>query len=74
MVNASLYMSHTLQGTLDSVRGLMSTSDSKLICGPGLDALTDLLCAGIPIFVIQRLQMNIRTKFALCFLMGLGVL
>ncbi len=52
----------------------MCTSDSKLTCGPGLDALTDLLCAGIPIFVIQRLQMNIRTKFALCFLMGLGVL
>jgi len=52
----------------------MSTSDSKLTRGPGLDALTDLLCAGIPIFVIQRLQMNIRTKFALCFLMGLGVL
>ena len=29
---------------------------------------------GIPIFIIYRLQMNVRTKVALCFLMGLGVL
>ena len=40
----------------------------------GLDALTDLCCAVIPIFVIQRLQMNRLTKIALCSLMGLGVL
>ncbi|KAL8695242.1 MAG: hypothetical protein Q9218_000280 [Villophora microphyllina] len=39
----------------------------------GLDALTDLICAGIPIFVIHRLQMNIRTKLAVGFLMSLGV-
>ncbi|KAI4207934.1 MAG: hypothetical protein LQ346_000271 [Caloplaca aetnensis] len=39
----------------------------------GLDALTDIVCACIPIFVIQRLQMNKRTKTALCLLMGLGV-
>lgn len=41
--------------------------------GFGLDAFTDLVCAGIPIFVIYRLQMNTRTKVALCCLMGLGV-
>ena len=29
---------------------------------------------GIPICIIYRLQMNVRTKVALCFLMGLGVL
>ncbi|KAL8738231.1 MAG: hypothetical protein Q9181_000957 [Wetmoreana brouardii] len=40
----------------------------------GLDALTDLICAGIPIFVIHQLQMNIRTKVAVGFLMSLGVL
>ena len=40
----------------------------------GLDAFTDLVCAGIPIFVILRLQMNMRTKIALCVLMGLGIL
>ncbi|KAL8703894.1 MAG: hypothetical protein Q9201_002945 [Fulgogasparrea decipioides] len=40
----------------------------------GLDALTDLICASIPIFVIHRLQMNIRTKVAVGFLMSLGVL
>lgn len=41
--------------------------------GFGLDAFTDLMCAGIPIFIIYRLQMNVRTKVALCILMGLGV-
>lgn len=40
----------------------------------GLDALTDLVCSGIPILVIYRMQMNARTKAALCVLMGLGVL
>ena len=40
----------------------------------GLDAFTDLVCAVIPVFVISRTQMNARTKFALCVLMGLGVL
>ena len=45
-----------------------------LIGYPGLDALAGLLCAAIPIFVIQRLQINIRIKVALCSLMGLGVL
>ncbi|KAL8813669.1 MAG: hypothetical protein Q9200_000086 [Gallowayella weberi] len=39
-----------------------------------LDALTDLICAIIPISVIHRLQMNVRTKVALCILMSLGVL
>ncbi|MCJ1311882.1 hypothetical protein MMC25_005555 [Agyrium rufum] len=40
----------------------------------GLDAFTDLACATIPIFVIQKLQMDLRTKIAVCILMGLGVL
>ncbi|CAL8577739.1 hypothetical protein XPA_003558 [Xanthoria parietina] len=40
----------------------------------GVDALTDIVCAIIPIFVFQRLQMNTRTKVALSFLMSLGVL
>lgn len=38
-----------------------------------LEAFADLVCAGIAIIVIQRLQMDIRTKLALCFLMGLGI-
>ncbi|KAL9634847.1 MAG: hypothetical protein Q9204_002840 [Flavoplaca sp. TL-2023a] len=40
----------------------------------GLDALTDLVCAIIPVSVLHRLQMNTRTKIALSFLMSLGVL
>ena len=40
----------------------------------GLDILTDLVCAGVPILVIRQLQMNKRTKILLCILMGLGVL
>ncbi|MCJ1378141.1 hypothetical protein MMC17_001237 [Xylographa soralifera] len=53
----------------------MSTNDTVLAgyIGFGADILTDLVCAGIPIFVIHRLQMNNRTKIALCCLMGLGV-
>ncbi|MCJ1481776.1 hypothetical protein MMC06_001935 [Schaereria dolodes] len=39
----------------------------------GLDAFTDLVCSAIPIFVIYKLQMDIRTKIAICILMGLGV-
>ena len=42
--------------------------------GFGLDAATDLVCAAIPIFILHRLQMNERTKFALCALLGLGSL
>ena len=41
--------------------------------GFSIDVITDLVCAGIPILVIHRLQMNYRTKVALCILMGLGV-
>ncbi|KAL8774953.1 MAG: hypothetical protein Q9209_000432 [Squamulea sp. 1 TL-2023] len=40
----------------------------------GLDALTDLVCAIIPVSVIHQLQMNTRTKAALSLLMSLGVL
>ena len=41
--------------------------------GFAIDVVTDLICAGIPILVIHRLQMNNQTKVALCILMGLGV-
>lgn len=34
--------------------------------GFGLDAFTDLVCAAIPVFILHRLQMNVRTKVALC--------
>ena len=42
--------------------------------GFGLDAFTDLVCAGIPVFIFYRTQMNQRQKIALCVLMGLGAL
>ena len=41
--------------------------------GFAIDVVTDLVCAAIPILVIHRLQMSIRSKVALCILMGLGV-
>ena len=69
----SLHVTY-LAGYIRFGERLRRTSRTPADSGPGFDALTDLLCAGIPIFVIQRLQMNIRTKIALCFLMGLGVL
>lgn len=40
----------------------------------GFDAFTDLTCAAIPVYLIQRLRMNRRTKIALCCLMGLGAM
>lgn len=42
--------------------------------GFGLDAFTDFVCAVIPIFILHRLQINVRTKVALCCLIGLGSL
>ncbi len=42
--------------------------------GFGLDAFTDLICAGIPIFILHRLHINKETKVVLCCLMGLGSL
>ena len=38
-----------------------------------MDAVTDLTCAVIPILLVQRLQMDMRTKLALCGLMSLGI-
>ena len=38
-----------------------------------IDAATDLICATIPILLVQRLQMDMSTKLALCGLMSLGV-
>lgn len=53
----------------------MSTHTTVLAgyVGFAIDVVTDLLCAGIPVLVIHRLQMTFRTKVALCVLMGLGV-
>lgn len=42
--------------------------------GFGLDAFTDLVCAAIPILILRGLQMNARTKTALCVVIGLGSL
>ncbi|MCJ1358478.1 MAG: hypothetical protein MMC33_008478 [Icmadophila ericetorum] len=39
-----------------------------------LDIFTDLLCAGLPVFVISRLQMNKKSKAAICILVSLGIL
>ncbi|MCJ1402370.1 hypothetical protein MMC11_005590 [Xylographa trunciseda] len=41
--------------------------------GVGLDALTDLISAIIPIFVIHHLRIDLHTKIAIGILMGLGV-
>ena len=41
--------------------------------GFAVDVVTDLVCAGIPLFVVHRLQMSFQTRLVLCMLMGLGV-
>lgn len=53
----------------------LSTQTTVLVgyFGFAIDVVTDLVCAGIPIFITHQLQMNFRTKVALCVLMGLGV-
>ena len=58
------------------VHGNCMSTDQTVLAGYvgfAFDIVTDLVCALIPIIVISRLQMNIRTKIALCILMGLGV-
>ena len=74
MVNVSRPMLHTSLDILGSVMLTFSPGRRESNSELGLDAITDLVCAGIPAFVILRLQMNTRTKVALCILMGLGVL
>ena len=39
-----------------------------------LSIITDLICAAFPIFFLRDLQLKLRTKIALCLLMGLGVM
>ena len=53
----------------------MSTHTTVLAgyIGFAVDVITDLVCAAIPVLVIHRLQMSMRSKVALCVLMGLGV-
>ena len=55
--------------------GMLSRSNVKFCTDGtlGLDALTDLISAIVPIFIIHHLQINLRTKIAIGILMGLGV-
>lgn len=39
-----------------------------------LSIIVDLVIAGLPIIFLRKLQINRRTKFGLCLLMGLGVM
>ena len=39
-----------------------------------LSVTTDLILAAFPIFFLRKLQVNLRTKIALCTLMGLGLM
>ena len=58
------------------IHGHCMSTHSTVIAGYAgfaVDIITDLICAGIPLFVIHRLKMNFRAKVVLCILMGLGV-
>ncbi|MCJ1310220.1 hypothetical protein MMC25_003882 [Agyrium rufum] len=60
----------------DDVHGSCYSTHTTVLSGYvgfAIDVITDLICAGIPIIVIRQLQMNLRTKIALCVVMGLGV-
>ena len=58
------------------VHGSCLSTHSTVLAGYigfAIDVVTDLVCAGIPVLVIHRLQMSFRNKITLCVLMGLGV-
>lgn len=58
------------------VHGSCLSSHTTVLAGYvgfAVDVVTDLVCAGIPVLVIHRLQMGFRTKVAFCVLMGMGV-
>lgn len=58
------------------IRGSCLSTHTTVLAGYigfAIDVVTDLVCAAIPVLVIHRLQMGIRSKVALCVLMGLGV-
>ena len=39
-----------------------------------LSIITDIICATFPIFFLRNLRVRLRTKVALCLLMGLGIM
>ena len=39
-----------------------------------LSIISDLICAAFPVLFLRNLQIKMRTKVALCALMGLGVM
>ena len=39
-----------------------------------LSIISDLICAAFPVLFLRNLQIKLRTKVALCALMGLGVM
>ena len=39
-----------------------------------LSIISDLICAAFPVLFLRNLQIKMRTKVALCVLMGLGVM
>lgn len=58
------------------VKGSCLSTNTTVLAGYigfAIDVATDLVCAIIPVVVIRQLQMSLRTKVALCGLMGLGV-
>ncbi|KAG6986542.1 hypothetical protein G7Y79_00078g099960 [Physcia stellaris] len=40
----------------------------------GFTIITDVVCAAFPVYIIQKLQMNLRKKVALSFVMSMGLL
>ncbi|KAL9001092.1 MAG: hypothetical protein Q9188_005517 [Gyalolechia gomerana] len=51
-----------------------NTVENIVIAQGVLSIITDLICAAFPIFFLRGLKIKLRTKMALCLLMGLGVI
>ncbi|KAL8663466.1 MAG: hypothetical protein Q9168_008094 [Polycauliona sp. 1 TL-2023] len=50
------------------------TIENVIIAQGALTIVSDLICATFPIFFLRGLRVKLRTKVALCLLMGMGVI
>ncbi len=59
---------------LKEVRSIRLLQPSLSLTRLVLSVISDLICAAFPVLFLRNLQIKMRTKVALCSLMGLGVM
>ena len=75
-VNGICLSNHQVESVVlaQGSKSLTWSGPVDLLNRPVLSVFTDLICAAFPIFFLRNLQVKLRTKVALCLLMGLGVM